>query len=104
MVANGGLGNDIEREELWLIFSQHGSIVDIIMKPRKPFAFVSFASEKEASDAVNGVHGRVLRHPEELSRPNVTFYLSCVETSESAQLVVQYMIAKKETVNALTYP
>jgi len=99
VVANGGLGNDIELEELWTIFSQHGSIVDIIMKPRKPFAFVSFASEKEASDAVNGIHGRVLQHPEELSRPNVTFYLSYVEKSTSAQLVVQYTIAKKQSGN-----
>ena len=79
MVANGGLGNGVQQEELHGIFHAFGTITAIAMLPRKPYAFISFSSAESASAALAQVHGRELQCPEELSLPGVKFYLAYVE-------------------------
>ena len=60
VVANGGLSNGVEREQLWSVFAKCGCITDIVMKPGKPYAFISFSSVDEAVLAVNELNGRLL--------------------------------------------
>lgn len=60
VVANGGLSNGVTREQLWSLFAQYGSVTDIVMKPHKPYAFVSFSSIDEAVLAVNELNGELL--------------------------------------------
>jgi alkylated DNA repair protein alkB homolog 8 len=60
VVANGGLGNGVDREQLWYLFEKYGKIVDIVMKPRKPYAFVSFQTVEEAERAMKELNGHRL--------------------------------------------
>ena len=85
MVGNGGLGNNVRREELVNIFSKYGSVVDVLLKPRKPYAFVTFSTVQESVRAFQDIHGRTMKCPEELSLPNVTFYLSFVKEGTQKQ-------------------
>ena len=62
VVANGGLSNGVEREQLWSLFAKYGCITDIVMKPCKPYAFISFSSIDEAMLAMNELNGRLLSH------------------------------------------
>jgi len=62
VVANGGLSNGVEREQLWSLFAKYGGITDIVMKPGKPYAFVSFSSMDDAALAANELNGRLLSH------------------------------------------
>lgn len=62
VVANGGLSNGVEREQLWSLFAKYGSITDIVMKPCKPYAFISFSSVDEAVLAVSELNGKFLSH------------------------------------------
>jgi len=62
VIANGGLSNGVQREQLWSLFAQYGSITDIVMKPHKPYAFVSFSSIDEAASAVNELNEKLLSH------------------------------------------
>lgn len=60
VVANCGLSNGVQREQLWSLFAQYGSITDIVMKPHKPYAFVSFSNIDEAVLAMNELNGQLL--------------------------------------------
>jgi len=62
VVANGGLSNDVEREQLWSLFAKYGCITDIVMKPCKPYTFISFSSVDEAMMAVSELNGKFLSH------------------------------------------
>jgi len=62
VVANVGLSNGIAREQLWSLFAKYGNITDIVMKPCKPYAFISFSSCDEAMRAVNELNGKLMSH------------------------------------------
>lgn len=62
VVGNGGLSNGVEREQLWSVFAKYGNITDIVMKPGKPYAFVSFSNTDEAILAANELNGKLLSH------------------------------------------
>ncbi len=42
MVANGGLGNGVSREELCAALKEMGELETLIMPPHKPYAFVTY--------------------------------------------------------------
>ncbi|XP_006822083.1 tRNA (carboxymethyluridine(34)-5-O)-methyltransferase alkbh8-like [Saccoglossus kowalevskii] len=76
LVANGGLGNGVQREELQQLFFVHGKVTSIAMPPRKPYAFVCFQEIKDAETAIALINGTVLTRPTEMSTENITLYLS----------------------------
>jgi len=61
-VANGGLSNGVEREQLWSLFAKYGCIMDIVLKPCKPYAFISFSIIDEAMLAMSELNGKLLSH------------------------------------------
>eukprot|EP00058_Branchiostoma_floridae_P015335 XP_002600823.1 hypothetical protein BRAFLDRAFT_215107 [Branchiostoma floridae] len=79
VVANAGLSNGVHREELWRLFEPHGDLQDVVMVTGKPYAFVSYNDDQSAAAAYTAFNGRMLKSPEELQQPNVTFYLNYID-------------------------
>ncbi|XP_019634528.1 PREDICTED: alkylated DNA repair protein alkB homolog 8-like [Branchiostoma belcheri] len=86
VVANAGLSNGVHREELWRLFQTLGDLQDIVMVTGKPYAFVSYADQQSAAAAYAAFNGRMLKSPEELQQPNVTFYLNHIEKVPSQRV------------------
>lgn len=42
VVANGGLGNGVSREELCEVLKEMGEVESLLMPPHKPYALVSY--------------------------------------------------------------
>ncbi|XP_072171481.1 tRNA (carboxymethyluridine(34)-5-O)-methyltransferase ALKBH8-like [Diadema setosum] len=81
LVANGGLGNGIEREEILLLFGSSGPVDDVVMLREKPYCFVKYGDTSHAIAAMQKLHGHQLRRG--LGPDNVVLYLSFVESVPS---------------------
>uniref|UniRef100_A0A672G0C1 Fe2OG dioxygenase domain-containing protein n=1 Tax=Salarias fasciatus TaxID=181472 RepID=A0A672G0C1_SALFA len=46
VVANGGLGNGVSREELSSVLKEMGEVEALVMPPHKPYAFVTYSIER----------------------------------------------------------
>ncbi|XP_061684308.1 alkylated DNA repair protein alkB homolog 8 [Syngnathoides biaculeatus] len=77
VVANGGLGNGVSREELSAVLKEMGDVETILMPPHKPYAFVTYGSEEIAQKAHIHLNGQKLQCGEE---NYVTLYLSFVDS------------------------
>lgn len=42
VVANGGLGNGVSREDLSAALKEKGELENLVMPPHKPYAFVTY--------------------------------------------------------------
>ncbi|KAM9317771.1 tRNA (carboxymethyluridine(34)-5-O)-methyltransferase alkbh8 [Pholidichthys leucotaenia] len=76
VVANGGLGNGVSREELTAALTEMGELEALVMPPHKPYAFVTFRSEECARKAHTHLNGQKLQCLEN----SVTLYLAYVST------------------------
>ncbi|XP_029302280.1 alkylated DNA repair protein alkB homolog 8 [Cottoperca gobio] len=76
VVANGGLGNGVSREELSAALKEMGELETLIMHPHKPYAFVTYRSEESARKAHIHLNGEKLQCGE----TSVTLYLSYVDS------------------------
>ncbi|KAL6116236.1 alkbh8 [Pungitius sinensis] len=76
VVANGGLGNGVSREELSAALQEMGELETLIMHPHKPYAFVTYRSEESARKAHIRLNGEKL----ECRESSVTLYLSYVNS------------------------
>ncbi|XP_076590483.1 tRNA (carboxymethyluridine(34)-5-O)-methyltransferase alkbh8 [Chaetodon auriga] len=76
VVANGGLGNGVSREELSAALEEMGELEALIMHPHKPYAFVTYRSEECARKAHVHLNGEKLQCGEN----SVTLYLSYVQS------------------------
>nr|XP_020495617.1 alkylated DNA repair protein alkB homolog 8 isoform X1 [Labrus bergylta] len=76
VVANGGLGNGVSREELLSALKEMGELETLLMHPKKPFAFVTYRSEESAQKAYVHLNGQKLQCGEN----SVTLYLSYVHS------------------------
>ncbi|XP_031153105.1 alkylated DNA repair protein alkB homolog 8 [Sander lucioperca] len=76
VVANGGLGNGVSREELSAALNEMGELETLIMHPHKPYAFVTYRSEESAWKAHIHLNGKKLQCGEN----SVTLYLSYVDS------------------------
>ncbi|XP_068122965.1 alkylated DNA repair protein alkB homolog 8 isoform X2 [Hyperolius riggenbachi] len=77
VVANGGLGNGVSRQQLLDVLQKYGCVESLIMPPNKPYSFVTYSSSEMASDAYSSVSGEEL--PSEDCGQKVTLYLSFVD-------------------------
>ncbi|XP_006628174.3 alkylated DNA repair protein alkB homolog 8 [Lepisosteus oculatus] len=75
VVANGGLGNGMSREQLLEVLEQCGSLRAVLMPPNKPYAFVTYQSVDAAQLAHKTLNGRQL----DTEHQQVTLYLNFVE-------------------------
>ncbi|XP_059186442.1 alkylated DNA repair protein alkB homolog 8 [Centropristis striata] len=76
VVANGGLGNSVSREELSAVMKEMGELEALIMPPHKPYAFVTYRCEESARKAHIHLNGEKLQCGEN----SVTLYLSYVDS------------------------
>ncbi|XP_015244795.1 PREDICTED: alkylated DNA repair protein alkB homolog 8 isoform X1 [Cyprinodon variegatus] len=76
VVANGGLGNGVSREDLLTCLEHYGDVESLLMPPQKPYAFVTFRSEDGARKAHAQLNGQKLQSGEN----SVTLYLSYVDS------------------------
>ncbi|CAJ1065618.1 LOW QUALITY PROTEIN: alkylated DNA repair protein alkB homolog 8 [Xyrichtys novacula] len=76
VVANGGLGNGVSREELSTVLKEFGELEKLIMHPQKPYAFVTYRSEESAQKAHIHLNGEKLQCGDN----SVTLYLSYVDS------------------------
>ncbi|XP_017286518.1 alkylated DNA repair protein alkB homolog 8 [Kryptolebias marmoratus] len=76
VVANGGLGNGVSREDLAAALKEMGELESLVMPPHKPYAFVTYRSEAGARKAHTVLNGQKLQCGES----SVTLYLSYVDS------------------------
>uniref|UniRef100_A0A3Q3WZG6 tRNA (carboxymethyluridine(34)-5-O)-methyltransferase n=1 Tax=Mola mola TaxID=94237 RepID=A0A3Q3WZG6_MOLML len=76
VVANGGLGNGVSREELSAPLKEMGELETLTMHPNKPYAFVTYRSEECARKAHIHLNGQKLQCGEN----SVTLYLGYVDS------------------------
>eukprot|EP00064_Thunnus_orientalis_P022128 superscaffoldBa00007196_g22312 len=76
VVANGGLGNGVCREELSAVLKEMGEVETLVMPPYKPYAFVTYRSEETARKAHVQLNGQKLQCGEN----SVTLYLIFVDS------------------------
>ncbi|KAF0030531.1 hypothetical protein F2P81_017262 [Scophthalmus maximus] len=76
VVANGGLGNGVTREELCAALKEMGELETLMMPPHKPYAFVTYRSDESARKALVHLNGQKLHCGEN----GVTLYLSYVNS------------------------
>ncbi|XP_026155209.1 alkylated DNA repair protein alkB homolog 8 [Mastacembelus armatus] len=76
VVANGGLGNGVSREELSAVLKEMGEVETLVMPPHKPYAFATFRLEESARKAHTHLNGQKLQCGEN----SVTLYLSYVNS------------------------
>eukprot|EP00079_Xenopus_tropicalis_P021245 XP_012812513.1 PREDICTED: alkylated DNA repair protein alkB homolog 8 isoform X2 [Xenopus tropicalis] len=77
VVANGGLGNGVSRQQLLAVLERCGKVETLLMPPNKPYAFVTYSSAEEAIKAYSSLSGQELCG-EDAEQP-ITLYLSFVE-------------------------
>ncbi|KAL5011567.1 hypothetical protein ScPMuIL_010118 [Solemya velum] len=73
-VCNAGLDNGVSREEVQHFFSSHGNLEEVIMLPRKPYAFVCYTDEEGAQQAHTALNGVEVQIGEDHVR-SVTFHI-----------------------------
>ncbi|XP_052362177.1 alkylated DNA repair protein alkB homolog 8 isoform X7 [Oncorhynchus keta] len=78
VVANGGLGNGVSREQLQDVLGEVGEVEILLMPPHKPYALVTYRSEVSAQRG-HALNGRQLQRGDQI----VTLYLSYVNTVDS---------------------
>ncbi|KAM7399386.1 hypothetical protein PAMP_018659 [Pampus punctatissimus] len=105
VVANGGLGNGVGREELSAALREMGEVETLFMPPHKPYAFVTYRSEESAQKAHVHLNGQKLQCGES----SVTLYLSyvhsvtcekeaCVPLPEGLVLVEDFVSPEEEAL------
>uniref|UniRef100_A0A665UFQ1 tRNA (carboxymethyluridine(34)-5-O)-methyltransferase n=1 Tax=Echeneis naucrates TaxID=173247 RepID=A0A665UFQ1_ECHNA len=76
VVANGGLGNGVSREELLSVLTEAEEVESLFMPPHKPYAFVTYRSVESARRALTQLNGQKLQSEEN----SITLYLSYVNS------------------------
>ncbi|XP_038243396.2 alkylated DNA repair protein alkB homolog 8 isoform X7 [Dermochelys coriacea] len=77
VVANGGLGNGVNRHQLLRLVEECGLVEALLMPPNKPYSFVKYGSTEEAKKAYDTLNGKEITLED--SDQNVTLYVNFVE-------------------------
>lgn len=78
LVANGGLGNSVSREEIVNLFRPFGLLESVTMEEQMPHCFVTFSDVEFATNAVKALNGHQLSTGS-TAHQNVTLYVSYVD-------------------------
>ncbi|CAG2250544.1 ALKBH8 [Mytilus edulis] len=76
-VHNGGLDNSVSREEISTALDKNGSLIDVIMLPKKPYSFVCFKTTEDATKCCEEFNGLEMP-PNGKRKHSVILYLSYV--------------------------
>ncbi|KAJ8036396.1 Alkylated DNA repair protein alkB-like 8 [Holothuria leucospilota] len=78
VIANGGLGNGVSREEIVTLFQDFGSLESVIMEEHSPHCFVTFQTAEVAKIAKDQVDGHELAQSNIRQQACVKLYVSFV--------------------------
>ena len=56
-IGNGGMLCGVDREHLLSMFGAHGAIADLVMLPRKSFAFLQYQNQESAEKSIAHLNG-----------------------------------------------
>ncbi|XP_053167471.1 alkylated DNA repair protein alkB homolog 8 isoform X2 [Hemicordylus capensis] len=76
VVANGGLGNGVNRRQLLCVVEECGPVEALLMPPNKPYSFVRYGTIEDSKRAYDSLNGKEILS-EDCSQ-NVVLYLSFV--------------------------
>ncbi|XP_028904008.1 alkylated DNA repair protein alkB homolog 8 isoform X1 [Ornithorhynchus anatinus] len=76
VVANGGLGNGVGRNQLLRILEKCGSVEALLMPPNKPYSFVTYGAREGSRTAYDTLNGQEM--VDDFGQ-NITLYLNYVE-------------------------
>ncbi|XP_078258623.1 tRNA (carboxymethyluridine(34)-5-O)-methyltransferase alkbh8 [Rhinoraja longicauda] len=77
VIANGGLGNGVSRQQLLEVLQKFGTVETLLMSPNKPHALATFSTIQEAREAHKGLNGQDLKANG--STQPITLYVNFVE-------------------------
>ena len=84
-VSNAGLDNHVTQDEVYELFNHYGNVCDVIMLPRKPYAFVCYLTEEEAEAAYTALNGYKLTATED-RQEEITLYILYVSQGITVEL------------------
>ncbi|XP_072119219.1 tRNA (carboxymethyluridine(34)-5-O)-methyltransferase alkbh8 [Mobula birostris] len=77
VIANGGLGNGVSRQQLLEVLQVFGTVETLLMSPNKPHALATYSTIQEAKKAHDHLNGQVLKT--DGSTQPITLYVNFVE-------------------------
>ncbi|XP_077915186.1 tRNA (carboxymethyluridine(34)-5-O)-methyltransferase ALKBH8 isoform X2 [Halichoerus grypus] len=86
VVANGGLGNNVSRNQLLPVLEKCGLVDALLMPPNKPYAFVRYKTAEEAEKAYVTLNGKEI--VDDLGQ-KIILYLNFVEKAQWKELGLQ---------------
>ncbi|KAM3935290.1 tRNA (carboxymethyluridine(34)-5-O)-methyltransferase ALKBH8 [Leptodactylus fuscus] len=111
VVANGGLGNGVSRQQLLDVLKTHGLVESLVMPPNKPYSFVTYASPEAAISAYSSLSGQDILSVD--AKQKITLYLSFVDKVEVKETsppplpdglrVVENIVSPEEELVLLEY-
>uniref|UniRef100_A0A8D1LDB4 tRNA (carboxymethyluridine(34)-5-O)-methyltransferase ALKBH8 n=1 Tax=Sus scrofa TaxID=9823 RepID=A0A8D1LDB4_PIG len=86
VVANGGLGNGVSRNQLFPVLEKCGLVDALLMPPNKPYSFVRYTTIEESKKAYDTLNGEEI--VDDLGQ-KIILYLSFVEKVQWKELELQ---------------
>ncbi|XP_014444264.2 alkylated DNA repair protein alkB homolog 8 isoform X2 [Tupaia chinensis] len=83
VVANGGLGNGVSRNQLLPVLEKCGQVDALLMPPNKPYSFVRYKTADESREAYSTLNGKEI--VDDLGQ-KIILYLSFVEKAQWKRL------------------
>ncbi|XP_066216850.1 alkylated DNA repair protein alkB homolog 8 [Saccopteryx leptura] len=86
VVANGGLGNSVSRNQLFPVLEKVGQVDSLLMPPNKPYSFVRYKTIEESKKAYVTLNGKEI--VDDLGQ-KIILYLNFVEKAQWKELGLQ---------------
>ncbi|KAM8814834.1 tRNA (carboxymethyluridine(34)-5-O)-methyltransferase ALKBH8 [Rhynchonycteris naso] len=86
VVANGGLGNSVSRNQLFPVLEKVGQVDSLLMPPNKPYSFVRYKTIEESKKAYATLNGKEI--VDDLGQ-KIILYLNFVEKAQWKELGFQ---------------
>ncbi|XP_066109750.1 alkylated DNA repair protein alkB homolog 8 [Saccopteryx bilineata] len=86
VVANGGLGNSVSRNQLFPVLEKVGQVDSLLMPPNKPYSFVRYKTIEESKKAYVTLNGKEI--VDDLGQ-KIILYLNFVEKAQWEGLGLQ---------------